>query len=379
MKRPAGFFSNYHLLETILFSIIWLVLFITPLYYNRIFDTIVWDKVFAEWFKLSMYLVLFIINLYWLVPKLLFGKKTILYIIITLTFSTVISYTAVKVGNLIIENNNHGMPKMELGPGLPPMEMSSNMPLPKGYNLSNTQIGPNTSKAFFRQLFISLLVIAAGTAFRTFSKLISEENSRIELEKEQLRTELALLRHQVNPHFLMNTLNNIHALIDLDNNKAKDAVIKLSGLMRYLLYDSSNRKVKLMKELEFIENYIGLMKIRYPNNVEINTNIAEEYPTIEIPPLLLVSFIENSFKHGISYRNESWIKFSVLVSENYLNCEISNSKHNDNKAVEKKYSGIGLTNVTKTLQLLYKNDFSLDIEETKNAYIVKLKIPINES
>ncbi len=378
MKRTAGIFSNFHLLETILFSIIWLVLFISPLYYNRIFETIIWEKVFAEWFKLSLYLVLFVINLYWLVPKILFNKKTIAYILLAIIFSIGISFTAIKVGNLIIDNHNHGMPKMELGPGLPPMELSSDMPPPKGFNPTSTQVGPNTSKAFFRQLFISLLVVAAGTAFRAFSKFISEENTRIELEKEQLQTELALLRHQVNPHFLMNTLNNIHALIDLDNNKAKDAVIKLSGLMRYLLYDSSHRKVKLAKELEFIENYIGLMKIRYPNNVKITTNIPEDSPSVDIPPLLLVSFIENAFKHGISYRNESWINFSIHIVENYLECEISNSKHNDNKAVEKKYSGIGLSNVKKTLQLLYNNDYTLDIQENSNSYIVKLKIPLNE-
>ncbi len=378
MKRTAGIFSNYHRLEILLFSIIWLLLFITPLYYNRIFDTILWTKVFAEWYKISLYLLLFIANLYWLVPNLLFKKKTFQYILISIIFALGISFTAAKGAALIVENENQGMPKMELGPGLPPMELSSDMPPPKGFNPSSTQIGPNTSKAFFRQLFISLLVIAAGTSYRTFSRLISEENSRIELEKEQLRTELALLRHQVNPHFLMNTLNNIHALIDLDNNKAKDAVIKLSGLMRYLLYDSSHKKVALNKELEFIENYIGLMKIRYPNNVKIITELPEDCPTVEIPPLLLISFIENSFKHGISYRNESWIQLRINTNEKYLNCEISNSKHNDHKAIEKKYSGIGLSNVRKTLQLLYNDDFTLDITDEKNSYIVKLIIPINE-
>lgn len=377
MKRTAGIFSKYQFLETILFSIIWLVLFITPIYYNRVFDMVVWEKVFSEWVKLSLYLILFILNLYLLVPKLLFNKRTWQYIVIALSLALFLAFSAAKV-NALMNETQQGMPKMELGPGLPPMELSSDMPLPQGYNLESAQIESSQTKSFTRQLFIGLLVIAAGTAYRTFSRLITEENSRAELEKEQLRTELALLRHQVNPHFLMNTLNNIHVLIDLDNEIAKDSVIKLSGLMRYLLYDSSHKKVKLNKELEFINNYIGLMKIRYPHNVKIETLLPEEIPNIEIPPLLLVSFIENSFKHGISYRNDSWIKFAVNLDNQYLNCIISNSRHEDNKLKEKKYSGIGLSNVRKTLQLLYNKDFHLDIEESENAYTVNLKIPYDE-
>ena len=167
-------------------------------------------------------------------------------------------------------------------------------------------------------------------------------------------------------------------MIDLDNEQAKDSVIRLSHLMRYLLYDSSHTKVKLSKETEFIRNYIELMKIRYPKNVKIQVDIPDNLTDTEIPPLLFVSFLENALKHGVSSQSASWVKFSLAVENNQLLCEISNSRHQAKASGPKKYSGIGLSNVKKTLELLYKNEYQLDITEEEKTYQVTLKIPLYE-
>ena len=131
------------------------------------------------------------------------------------------------------------MPKMELGPGMPPMELGTKMPAPIGYNAPDPVEQKSLFMEFIDNFIIALLVVAAGTTVKLLSQWLNEEGRRKDVEKEQLKTELALLRHQVSPHFFMNTLNNIHALIVINTENAKDAVIRLSTLMRYLLYDTA--------------------------------------------------------------------------------------------------------------------------------------------
>ena len=174
----------------------------------------------------------------------------------------------------------------------------------------------------------------------------------------------------------MNTLNNIHSLIDINTEDAKDAVIRLSTMMRYLLYDTSQGKTSLVKEIGFIRSYISLMQLRFSEHVQVTLDVPNEISDIQIPPMLFISLLENAFKHGVSYQKESFVKLSLNISNNRLNCTIKNSKHN--KTIEKrsKYSGIGLTNIKKSLELLYKKNYQFNIHESELEYIVHLSVPV---
>lgn len=368
--------QNWKFAERITLILIWTGIFLMPFYYNRVLGEVVWSKVYSDWIKTFTILVIFLLNTQLFIPKLLFPKKYALYGIFVFIVTAAFITLSLWIQQNFIDLYDIGMPPMEIGPNMPPMEFSTGMPLPQGFQPNEEQIQTGIYGVILEYIILSILVIAAGAAYKMLIKWIKEENLRKELEKEQLTTELALLRHQINPHFLMNTLNNIHAMIDLDNEQAKDSVIRLSHLMRYLLYDSSHAKVKLSKETEFIRNYIELMKIRYPKNVKIQVDIPENLADTEIPPLLFVSFLENALKHGVSSQSSSWVKFSLTVNNEQLQCEISNSRHPAKAAGQKKYSGIGLTNIKKTLELLYKNDYHLDIIEEEKSYQVTLKIPL---
>ncbi len=204
---------------------------------------------------------------------------------------------------------------------------------------------------------------------------MSTERIKQELEKENLETKLDFLKYQLSPHFFMNTLNNIHSLVDISSEKAKDSIIKLSKLMRYLLYDSAEGKTSMQKEIDFMKNYIELMKLRFSEKVKLDVSLPENTGNIKIPPLLFISFLENAFKHGISYQEESFIIIHLKVSDNKVYFYIKNSNHRKNNHNEK---GIGLDNIKKRLYLLYQNSYELIISDDKE-FIVELTIPADES
>jgi LytS/YehU family sensor histidine kinase len=245
-----------------------------------------------------------------------------------------------------------------------------------GFKLPNAPEQKSFVMVFFDNFIIAILLVAASTSIKIMSQWLNEEGRRKDLEKEQLKTELAMLRHQVSPHFLMNTLNNIHALIDINSGAAKDAVIRLSTLMRYLLYETSHGYTYLKKEIDFIESYIALMKLRFSNKVLINVEVPSNIPEIQIPPMLLISFIENAFKHGVSYQADSFVIFKMEIIEDKLFCSIRNSKHSTKEKINKQYSGIGMTNISKSLALLYDKDYKLDVIDSENEFEVQLIIPV---
>ena len=204
---------------------------------------------------------------------------------------------------------------------------------------------------------------------------IRDEQQMEELKQQNMQAEMDYLKYQINPHFFMNTLNNIHALIDIDTEYAKNAVIELSKMMRYVLYDSGREIISLNKDIQFIQNYIGLMRIRYTNDVDIRVEYPHDLPTqVSIPPLLLIVFVENAFKHGVSYNNPSFIHMHVDYADGKVTGTISNSRHTQKG--ERHSAGIGLDNVRKRLELIYgPRNYALDIEENTTTYTVKLVIP----
>jgi LytS/YehU family sensor histidine kinase len=229
---------------------------------------------------------------------------------------------------------------------------------------------------FADNFIICILLLGAGTALSMMKKWLSEEKLRKDVEKEQLKTNLALLRHQVSPHFFMNTLNNIHSLIEMDSAKAQDAIERLSTLMRYLLYDSARNTIELKKEIEFIHSFISLMQLRHSDEVDVKTVIPEQISDAQIPPMLFISLIENAFKHGVCYPLKSYIYFELRILETSLHCIVKNSKHKQTANQQGEYSGIGLSNIKESLRLLYEDNFRLNIVDTENEFEVTLSIPI---
>lgn len=234
--------------------------------------------------------------------------------------------------------------------------------------------GSLTNYEFYWNVIFALMMNGTNGGIKLLYKSLLDEQHMFELQEENLKTEMASLKYQMNPHFFMNTLNNIHALIDIDTEAAKTAVIDLSKMMRYVLYDSEREAISLTADLRFLKNYTELMRIRYTNEVKITIHQPQELPErVAIPPLLLIVFVENAFKHGVSYTRPSFIDILIECNDAEFSATISNSRHPKSST---KPGGIGLENVRKRLDLIYgRSNYTLDIHEEEERYTVKLIIP----
>ena len=200
----------------------------------------------------------------------------------------------------------------------------------------------------------------------------------LRLQKEKLQLELNALKAQVNPHFLFNTLNNLYALTLKNSNKSSEVVLKLSDIMRYVLYQSNEATVPLLKELSFISNYIELQRIRYPANYKIDYYVSGAVNGQMIAPLLLIDFIENGFKHGLDKRfNDGWVKININVEKDRLLFDAVNSKGlRDDGSMIPSGNGIGLINIKKRLELMYGNKSMLEIKDGEEEYHVHLDLEL---
>ncbi len=210
---------------------------------------------------------------------------------------------------------------------------------------------------------------------RVFQSWIKDQKRRQELEKQNLNSELALLRSQINPHFLFNTLNNIDSLVFIDQTKASDAILKLSGIMRYMLYEANTEIVPLEREIEYIMSMVALLKLRLKDPDFIQFEIKGNPGGKEIPPMLLVPFIENAYKHGKKTGKSPGIKFLLDMSDNHITFESSNRYDTQNSLNKDKVGGIGLSNVQRRLKLLYDKHHEFEIEKNKGKFKVRLRIP----
>jgi len=379
MKYIGSKTLNIRIIELIVFVVTWMAIFSIPYFNHRYNYAVDWTKVLGDWIKIFSYLIIFVVNTLVLVPKFLFQKKYRTYIGSTLLVILFVVGVSITLGLLITPAQPMSMPPMDLGPGMPPMELGSGMPAPMGYRPVTLPEQKSVFMIITDELIISMLVVGAGTSIKMVAQWLNEENRRKDLEKEQLKTELAFLRHQVSPHFFMNTLNNIHALIDINAEDAKNTIIELSTMMRYLLYDTAQGQTTLKKEIKFIESYISLMQLRFPKKVAVVLEVPKNILDIQIPPMLFLSFLENAFKHGVSYQTDSFVSFVLEQVDNRLHCTIKNSKHNNKENLDKSYSGIGLTNIKQSLKLLFGNDYLLNIFENDKEFEVQLTIPIYEN
>ena len=362
-------------IETLLFGLAWIGIFSIPFFNQWGFSSLDWEKLLSEWLRITAFLIVFLINILYLIPRLLIRQNYKFYIIYAVVLIVGVTFAELLLHSLLFAPPLE-MPPMSLGSGIP-MELSSGMPAPIGFKPERKTDYDSVSLHIIANLIISLLVVGSSTTFKAIGQWLISEDRRKDMEKEQLKSELAFLRHQISPHFFMNTLNNIHSLIDFNAEDAKDAVIRLSTMMRYLLYDTAHGRTNLIKEIGFIKSYISLMQLRFSEHVSVTLKVPKEIPDIQIPPMLFISLLENAFKHGVSYQKESFVEFRLDVADNRLNCSIKNSKHKKISEKKNKYSGIGLTNIRKSLELLYGNNYQYNINETDSEYHVYLSVPID--
>lgn len=358
--------------ENYLIVLLWVLLASIPMFFISSKNELTWVELKEPLGTLGMLFVVFLINRLFLVPRVLLKKKNLTYFLLVVlligAFSLVMFLFHDKPEETLTRkrDNSIALQRRLLPPGTPPI---NNMPPP----FPRDEGRPIGLPPFANFAILGFLLVGFDTGLNAFFKLSKAEKERTRLEKENVINQLDMLRHQVSPHFLMNTLNNIHTLIDISSDKAKDAVIKLSKLMRYLLYDTADNSTTLKNEITFLESYVELMKLRVSEKVDIILNIPPEIPNKNIPPLLFTSFVENAFKHGISYKNSSFIIIDIIADNKAMDVTVKNSNHK--KKEPDQSSGIGLENSKKRLDLLYGKDYELDIVENDEIFSVHLTIP----
>lgn len=227
-----------------------------------------------------------------------------------------------------------------------------------------------------RDMFNLAISAAIATTIQLAMRWQESENARREAESARVNAELKNLRSQVNPHFLLNTLNNIYALTELAPDKAKEAILELSKLLRHILYDNQQRYVDLKSEVQFLMNYTNLMKIRLSSNVDLQFTADIPDPcNIMIAPLIFISLIENAFKHGVSTTEKSYIRIQIKATDHYITCDIVNSNFPKGDK-DRSGHGIGLSLVARRLDLIYPNmyEWKKGVDPTGKEYSSKITI-----
>ncbi len=310
---------------------------------------------YSYYYQLTFMIIAFYVNYLVIVPRFFYSKKKIYFFIILFLFTVILLaisqylYEYSQLNNLRPNNN------------IPGVNMR-----PRG----NMGVHPKLLDNFF--LLIIVLGFSSGMAI--IQHLRKNESKQKEIEKARVDSELAFLKNQISPHFFFNALNNIYGLIAIDSDKAQQAVEKLSGLMRYLIYDSNISLIELKKEFDFNLKYVMLMQQRLSSKVKLYVDIENNTPDEKIPPLMFIPFIENAFKHGISYRENSFISIVLKTEDNQIVFECKNSVPTNSEQKESK-GGVGITNIQKRLELIYATSFKLDISNTNKEYNVKLTVP----
>jgi len=228
-----------------------------------------------------------------------------------------------------------------------------------------------------RYLFPCLFFLAISTAYAMFFDRVKTDRLVQERATETLKTELLFLRSQVSPHFLFNVLNNMVALARKGSDQLEPSLIKLSSLLRYMLYEAAEEKVPLEKEVDYLKSYVDLQMQRFRKSMPVNVVLKEADADYEIEPMLLIPFVENAFKHGVTLDPDAMIDIELSARKGILQLWVRNKYNIDETAKKDESSGIGLTNVGRRLNLLYKNHHTLLINKSKGWFTVSLQLNLH--
>lgn len=236
---------------------------------------------------------------------------------------------------------------------------------------------PNIYTSIY-SIFYMLPYAIAGLFLYLIYDWYNKAYKQKELEKQNIQSELALLKSQINPHFLFNTLNNIDSLIKSNPTKASDTLVELSDMMRYMIYDTNVEKVPLKQELDYIDNYLKLQSLQYANSYLVKYEIKGNTDYITVPPMLFIPFIENAFKHCTDKDSKDAISFSFNISQKSILFEAVNIYNENQKISKDKSSGVGLDIVKRRLEILYPNKHQLTIEQKNDLFCISLKLEFDD-
>ena len=391
-------FKKEHRQETIIYLVLWALLFMAPVMSLSVrsantgidFD---WSEIFTVWKQYALYFLVFLIHNHLMAPMLVYRQQRWRYLALSAAIIVIFQvyqcnhrpdFRQRKARRAMIEQIDHQRPPM------PPDHREGDFePRPDDHEgFEPRPDGPHRDglrherrqhpPLIFGQhdlvsIIILVLMLGMNLGVKLYFKQRSDQKHLAQLERQNLEQQLEYLKYQINPHFFMNTLNNIHALVDIDPEKAKSTILELSKMMRFMLYEGSKSVVPLEREMTFLQNYITLMKLRYTDKVRISVDVPASLPNKDVPPLMFITFVENAFKHGVSYRQESFIDIAMTIASDRLTFTCVNSRI---PKEEDKHGGVGLANVRQRLDLIYGQNYQLDIRDEQTSYTVKLTLPL---
>ena len=405
--------------ETIIYIVLWTMLFMAPVMSMSVrsaqtgidFD---WSEIFTVWKQYAVFFLVFLIHNHLMAPMLIYHQQKWRYL--GLSVAIIVIFQVYQCNHRPDFRNRGPRPEMvkqfeherpplppdfqegdfepgfqegDFEPGEPPRDIEPFRPDgPRHEKGSRHEKGPRREgnqhpPLIFGQrdivaLIIVVLMLGMNLGIKLYFKQRNDQKHLKELERRNLEQQLEYLKYQINPHFFMNTLNNIHALVDIDPKEAKEAIVELSKMMRYILYEGEIERIPLAKEMEFIKNYVALMRLRYTEKVKITLRATPlpMSPDVIVAPLLLVPIIENAFKHGVSYQTESYIDVNTVLEKDNIKFTCQNSKRKSRPSTDVKEGGVGLANVRKRMALIYGDAAKMNIHESDDTYTIELIIPI---
>lgn len=338
--------DKFRIHRHVFFTIGLLILFYVSSLNNEDVGTDKWSRISLVY---VIFLVMFYVNIYVLVPHLFFRAKYLLYLLCLIA----VVLFGINVLSFILMNY---------------------FEIPEEIRRQNRPI-----KNMYDGMMISIPIIMVTTTVKLLQRWVKDNERISELKNLTLNMELNELKNQINPHFLFNMLNNVKALIRKDPEKATTIIIKLSEFLRYQLYENNEAQTSIHSEINFISNFLNLEKIRRDNfrfDIEFESE-EKKFLQAFIPPNLFTTFVENAVKHSSFITDkEVFIKIILKIENNQLHFTCINSKATENLNLNKKYSGLGLANIKRRLELLYENKHSLSVESTDELYKIKLIIPL---
>jgi len=345
--------------SSVIHILCWIIILLISLitFYNR-FNVFPNNNDFI--YRMSFNIILFYLNYSLLVPNLLLNKKILLYVIVSFIFIVISVYISQNVIPFNQFNSNFSKGDEIIG-------------------LRDKRIAINHTGENFRapiQGLVTFLLFAVSASIKLVSEWYKNEKIKTQVETHKITAELSFLKAQLNPHFLFNSLNSIYSLANKKSDHTTDAIVTLSELMRYMIYETDKEFVSLQKEIDYIKNYISLQNLRLKDSSGVRFNVHGNLDQ-NIEPLLLISFIENAFKYGTDYTGKTNINIKIIAEENNLTLKVSNyislkEKNNLN-------SGFGIQNIENRLNLLYPNSHTLKIEELNNLYKVELLLKLKNN
>lgn len=341
--------------ENLIYAMVWSVVFLIPIMNAKLMseEHVNFANVVVAWIKIAPYFGLFLINNRLLIPYQLDRRKYAWYLLTAILLLS-LTFGAIEV---------YEQWRISIAGGY-----AGEYVRPRHASLTDLQ--------WYWNIFLGIFMFGVNVGIKMLYKSMQDDEDKERLIRQNIQAEMTYLKYQINPHFLMNTLNNIHALIDIEAESAKRCLIELSGMMRYVVYESNTDDIPLRRDVAFLESYIELMRIRYAQPLDICFNYPRDLSSsVVVPPLVFIVFVENAFKHGVSYSHPSYIHIDISVNDTDIEARFINSSHYASGS-EKQSTGIGLDNVRKRLDLIYGNRYELEIDNSiKDRYSVTLKIP----